>query len=500
MAKKTIRKTESNQTEFFRAPIVTIMGHVDHGKTSILDAIRNSRITAKESGGITQHIGAYTVEKDGNKVTFIDTPGHEAFSQMRARGGAAADIVILVVAADDGVMPQTKEAITHAKAANVPIIVAVNKIDLPSADSMKVKRQLSESNLLVEGFGGDIPVVELSAKTGKGLNELLDVINLVSEMDKGVLKAEPGGNLEALVIESRHDAKRGIVVSVVVKNGTLKVRDDVYTPGTEGKIKSMMNSLGKSVTEALPGEAIEILGFTGVPVVGDVVYRKGEKPAESTDPVLEDESGSGMVILTGDKKKKLNLIIRADTYGTQEALSASLLKLSVEDAQVNILFAGTGEVKESDVLLASSSNAVVIAFRVKVPDHLIEQAKSSKIIIREHDIIYKVIEEIEGALEGVLEIEESKIKGHGLVIEKFVLPKSGDLIAGTFIEAGKFRLNNRVGIYRDGNDEVPVYVSRVRSIHIGKKEVEIAKKGEECGLLFKPPLEDIQLDDKIRVL
>ncbi len=499
MAKKAsaakTNKTESSQ--FYRAPIVTIMGHVDHGKTSILDALRNSRITAKESGGITQHIGAYTVEKDGSKITFIDTPGHEAFSQMRARGGSASDIVILVVAADDGVMPQTREALTHAKASGSPIIVAINKMDLPGADPMKVKRQLSEAGLLVEGFGGDVPVTELSAKTGKGLPELLDLINLVAELDKDKLKANPAGPLEALVIEARHDAKRGTLVSAIVREGTLKARDEIFANKAEGKVKSMLNSFGKPVVQVIPGEAAEILGFTGVPQVGDVIHRVGESVAEVPAAAPEE---SILVTDPKDKKKKLNLIIKADTYGTQEALAASLQKLSLEDAVVNILLAGTGEVKESDILLASSSNAVIIAFRVGVPDHLMEQAKTAKIIIREHDIIYKVIEEIEGALEGVLEIEESKIRGNGIVIERFVLPKSGDVIAGTFVEAGKFKLNNRIGVFRGENTDVPLYVSRIRSIHIGKNEVDTAKKGQEAGLLFKPPLEDIQLDDAIRVL
>ena len=498
MPKKSTSIAKTKEVKFYRAPVVTIMGHVDHGKTSILDNIRSSRIAAKESGGITQHIGAYTVEKGNYKITFIDTPGHEAFSQMRARGGAAADIVILVVAADDGVMPQTKEAISHAKSANVPIIVAINKIDLPGADPMKVRRQLSENGLYVEGFGGDIPTIEVSAKTGKGMDELLDLINLVSELDKEVLAADPKGKLEAIVIEARHDNKKGSVVSVIVKNGTLHVKDDLVAKKAEGKVKSLTDSLGKMHQVVIPGEAAEVLGFTELPSVGDMVNRKSEVTEAST---VSDERNSNIIQTDpSGKAKKLNVIIRADTQGTQEALVSSLQKLSVDEAIVNIMFAGTGDVKESDILLASSSSAVIVAFRAKVSDYLYELAKSHKAIIREHDIIYKVIEEIEGALEGVLEIEESKIKGSGIIIEKFVLPKSGDVIAGTLIEAGKFKVNARVGIYRNDNMETPIHISRIRSIHIGKKEVESAKKGEECGLLFKPPIVDIELDDIIRIL
>jgi translation initiation factor IF-2 len=491
------------QKKYLRAPIVTIMGHVDHGKTSILDAIRKSRITFKESGGITQHIGAYTIERNQKNITFIDTPGHEAFSQMRARGGAASDIVILVVAADDGVMPQTKEAISHAKASGVPIIVAVNKIDLPGADVPKIKRQLSESGILVEGYGGDVPVAELSAKTGQGLDALLDLITLVAEMDEQKFIADPKGPLEAIIIEAKHDAKKGAVVSVVVKNGTLKVKDEVVTLTSEGKIKLLTDSWGKPIVEALPGLAVEILGFSKLPTVGDSIYRKGEKSMGET---LSSAANDGTAVYVANdnsdeaKKKRLSVIVRADTQGTQEALVASLKKLKVDEAVVDIMLAGTGDIKESDILLASTASAVIIAFRTRVSDSMYELAKSHKIIIREHDIIYKVIEEIEGALEGVLEIEEAKIKGSGFVIQTFTLPKSGDVIAGTMIEAGKYKLNARVGIFRAGNMKDAVHVTRIRSIHIGKNEVEIAKKGQECGLLFKPPIMDIQLDDVIVVL
>jgi translation initiation factor IF-2 len=494
------KKLEKQIIKKYRPPIVTIMGHVDHGKTSILDYLRHSRLTAKEAGGITQQIGAYTVEKNGKKITFIDTPGHEAFSQMRARGGAASDIVILVVAADDGVMPQTKEALMHAKAAEVPIIVAINKMDLPSADPMKAKRQLAEAGLLVEGFGGDVPVVEISAVTGKGMDELLDVISLIGEMNAEGLEADSNNKFEGIVIEARHDSKKGIMVSVVSKNGTLKLRDELISKTAIGRVRSLSDSYSKPIKEAYPGDAVEVLGFDTLPGVGDVIYKKDEQPADIFTVSTDKPANKVLQNNKTENGKSLNIVFRADTLGTEEALKASLEKLAIDETKVNILFSGTGEIKESDVLLASSSSAVVIAFKVKVPEHLYSLAKANKIIIREHDIIYKVLEEIEGALEGVIEIEESKIKGNGFIIEKFVLPKSGAVIAGTLVEAGKLKVGNRVGIFRGDNATVPVYVARIRSIHIGRDEVEIAKKGQECGLLFKPELNDIQLDDSVRVL
>ena len=505
--KKSQQKTEEKAV--YRPPIVTLMGHVDHGKTSILDAVRKSKLTSLESGGITQHIGAYTIENNGKKITFIDTPGHEAFSQMRARGGAAADIVILVVAADDGVMPQTKEAIMHAKAANVPIIVAINKCDLPSADIMRVKRQLAENNIPVEGFGGDVVAVEVSALKGTGINELLDVILLIAEMNKDKLSADPNGVFEALVIESRHDPKKGIMVSAVVKDGTLNLRDEISAGEAEGKVRSLSNSLGKVVKSAVPGDAVEILGFSDLPQSGDVIKKNEEKGSKSSlgkesetseiSGAMEAPVASETPIdpLTG--KKILNLLIKADTAGTCEAIVSSINKLKVEEAIPNILLSGAGDAKESDVLLASSGRAVIMAFRVNVPASVLELAKSHKVIIREHEIIYALIEEVEDALQGVLEIEEAKVKGKGLVIKVFTIKKSNMKVAGTLVEGGRFKVGSRIGIFREDN-ETPVYVSRVKSLHIGAGEVNEAKKGEECGILLKPAIDDIQLDDVIEIL
>ncbi len=497
------KKKEAEKTNItaLRPPIVTLMGHVDHGKTSLLDAIRSSNLTGKESGGITQHTGAYSVVRNGKKITFIDTPGHEAFTQMRARGGKAADIVILVVAADDGVMPQTKEAIIHAKAAEVPIVVAINKMDLATANIKKVKRQLSEEGILLEGYGGDVVSVEVSAKENRGIEELLDVLSLVAEMNPEPFELKPNAPFEALVIEAKHDSKKGVMVSAVIKNGELNLREEVYTNGTEGKIKNMLDSNGKALDKGVPGDAVEILGFSDVPEAGDLIHKKAERELiqEHMEKVsAENKETINAAVPEENGKKNLNLVVRADTQGTLEALTTSLKKIKVEGAECNVLLAGTGDVKESDILLASSAKGIVLAFRVKASSSAKELALSKKIIIREYDIIYKLLEEIEGALEGVLEIEESKIKGKGFVIKVFTLPRSGMLVIGTLIEAGKFKVKDRVGIFR-GEEATPLYISRVRSLHVGANEVDQAVKGQECGILLKPQIEDIKLDDVIQI-
>ncbi|PIR42797.1 translation initiation factor IF-2 [candidate division WWE3 bacterium CG_4_9_14_0_2_um_filter_35_11] len=501
------KKSKNPEIKHLRPPIVTLMGHVDHGKTSILDAIRESHLTKKESGGITQHIGAYTVEKSGKKITFIDTPGHEAFTKMRARGGAAADIVILVVAADDGVMPQTKEAIMHATAAAVPIIVAINKVDIPGVDIMRVKKQLADNGILVEGFGGDIVAVSVSATKKTGISELLDVINLIAEMQESSLTSNVSDPLKVLAIESRHDPRSGIIVSGIVKSGSLKLRDEVCTKDVSGKVKAIIDSSGKRISVASPGDAVEILGFTDTPQSGDVITTpenlENLSKEESTEVEVKSSDEVSPVsetpLVPTRSLKSLNLVIKADTAGTLEAIIASINKIWVEDAIANIMFAGTGEVKESDILLASTGKAVVVAFKVGVPPSISKAAEAQKVIIREHEIIYKLLEEIEGALQGVVEIEEAKVKGKGFVIEKFVLPKSSTVVAGVLIEAGKFKTNSRIGVYR-GESETPVYVARIKSMHIGPNEVQIANKGDEVGLIFKPETTDINLDDRIVAL
>jgi len=498
--KKEVVKKEENKS--YRPPIVTIMGHVDHGKTSLLDVIRDTgkTITSTESGGITQHTGAYSIDRNGSKLVFIDTPGHEAFTEMRARGGSAADIVILVVAANDGVMPQTKEAIMHAKAANVPIIVAINKMDLPGADPNKVKGQLAENDLLVEDMGGDVVVVEVSAKEKTGIEDLLDMITLVSEVNKGALEIKPG--FEGLVIEATEDKRKGKIVHIVVRSGTLQLKDKVIAGGkAKGTVKAMFDTNGKQVKVAESGDAVSILGFVELPTSGDLVQLEKDYVEKSDSNAESDSTEEVKSEEEEDKTKKLNIVVRADTVGTLEAVVGALKKLKVEDAAVNIVFSGVGDVKESDILLASTGGrGIVVGFKVSAPKSLYHVAKERKVIIRIHDIIYQLIEEIEAALEGVVEIEEAKIKGKGLVIQTFTLPKSNTKIAGTLVIAGKFRKNARVGVFRGEEDLVPLYIARIKSLHIGAKEVDVAEKGSECGIMFKPLLDDVSLDDRIEIL
>ena len=474
----------------FRPPIVTIMGHVDHGKTSILDAIRKTNVTAKEHGGITQHVGAYQIKFKDKKITFIDTPGHEAFSQMRSRGGKVADIVILVVAADSGVQAQTKEAIFHAKASGGQIIVAINKIDLPSADSQKVKQQLATENILVEDWGGDIPVCEVSAKTGLGLDNLLDTILLISEIQEN--NADSNGELEAMIIEGKLDKKRGVVVHAIVKNGSLKIGNEVYASGKIAKIRSLTNDKGENLKEALPGDPVEILGFKDLPSVGDTIVTKG------SDLVELSESGDKVEIIGQETKKTLNLILKADTYGTLEAIKASLANLITSnvnaDYSIKFLVTQAGEITDSDVLLAHSTNALIVGFNLKVAPSVLDLAEAKKVTIKIYKTIYELIENVTDTLEGRAFSDEQKIKGRAEVLKIFKLP-SGDLVLGSKVLAGALKENSRIAIY-DRNpsdvteDDKPLYVGSVKKLKRGKDEVKVVGKDVECGVLLKPDFEE----------
>jgi len=469
-----------------RPPIVTVMGHVDHGKTSILDAIRKTSVTAKEHGGITQHIGAYQITFNGQKITFIDTPGHEAFSQMRSRGGKVSDIVILVVAADAGVQAQTKEAIFHAKASGGQIIVALNKIDLPNSDPQKVKQQLATENILVEDWGGEIPVCEVSAKTGKGLDKLLETIVLISELQEN--KADPKGELEAMIIEGKMDKKRGAVVNAIVQNGTLGVGSEVYASGKIAKIKSLMNDKGENVKSALPGDPIEILGFKELPSVGDTIVSKGSELVELS------ESTDKVEIIGQETKKTLNLILKSDTYGTLEAIKASLANLVTTnvnaDYSIKFLLSQTGDISDSDVLLAHSTNALIVGFNMKLAPSVSDLAESKHVSIKTYKTIYELIEDVEAVLEGRAVSDEQKIKGRAEVLKIFKLP-SGDLVLGSKVLAGALKENSRIAIY-DRNpaeisaDEKPVFNGSIKKLKRGKDEVAVVGKDVECGVLLKP--------------
>lgn len=476
----------------YRAPVVAVMGHVDHGKTSILDVIRKSNLAAREYGGITQHIGAYQVDVKGKKITFLDTPGHAAFAQMRSRGGRAADVVILVVAADEGVMPQTKEAISHALAANVPIVVAINKMDVPGANIQKVRQELAQHNVLVEDWGGDVISLPVSAKTGEGIKELLEAVQTVAELRN--VTGDPHGELEATIIESSLDRKRGVIVSCIVKNGTLKVGGEVMASGYAARVKSITNAEGKLVKEALPGDPAEILGFSKVPHVGDLLLEKGSELAELS------ESQDRVEIIGKNAKKMVAVILKADTQGTLEAVKASLVQLvtaSVESTYaLKILLASTGDVTESDVMLAQSTSGIVIGFNVRIPSGVAELADTYKISVKSYKTIYELLDDAQGILEGTASAAESKIKGRARVLKSFKLP-SGDIIAGVRVLAGALKEDARVSIYSKDPAEIteldtPIYSGNIKKLKRGKEEVTVVGKDTECGVLFKPAFEDIQ--------
>lgn len=487
-----------------RPPTVTLMGHVDHGKTSILDVIRKTNITSLESGGITQHTGAYTVNKGDKKIVFIDTPGHEAFTQMRSRGGKAADIVILVVAADDGVMPQTKEALQHALAGNATIIVAINKIDVENADIDKVKRELANENLLLDGYGGDVPFVETSAINNTGIDELIDMIFLVSELNELDLAADSEGTLEASVIEATHNPKKGTLTTLLIRNGEIKVRDEVATLSNNqilsARVKAMTDSSGKSIKSASIGDVVEVMGFPEPPMAGCIVTTKGNVTPPKAENTKEEKRINPFDLFKKEEINKLNIVVKADTQGTLEAILSSLKKIEVENAELNILSSSVGDVTDNDVLLASTTDRCIIAaFKVKANKTAENLATQKKIIIRQYETIYSLLEEIEGALEGIIEISESKVKGRGIVIQVFTLPKSGDKIAGTLIELGRIKETDKIAIKRGDSDE-PLHTTKIKSLYESVKQVKLSKAGTEVGILFKEPFEDIQPEDIIEVL
>lgn len=483
---------EENLSE--RPPVVTIMGHVDHGKTTLLDSIRNSKVTKGEAGGITQHIGAYQVEVNDKKITFLDTPGHAAFTTMRARGAKVTDITILVVAADDGVMPQTVEAINHAKAAEVPIIVAVNKIDKPTANPDRVMQELTEHGLIAEDWGGDTIFVPISALTGEGIDQLLEMILLVSEVEE--LKANPDRRAYGTVIEAQLDKGRGPVATLLVQNGTLKVGDPIVAGNTFGRVRAMVNDIGRRVKEAGPSMPVEITGLHEVPQAGDrFVVFEDEKTARQVGEaraqkaLQETRSESARVSLDtlfeqmkqGDIKE-LNIIVKADVQGTVEALAASLQKIDVEGAKVNIIHTGVGAITESDIILATASNAVIIGFNVRPNPNAKRMAEQENVEIRLHRIIYKAIEEIEQAMKGLLDPEyQEKVIGQVEVRTTFKVSKIGT-IAGCYVTDGKVTRDSSVRLIRDG---IVIFEGEIDSLKRFKDDVKEVNQGYECGITIK---------------
>lgn len=477
-----------------RPSVVTIMGHVDHGKTTLLDSIRNAKVAAGEAGGITQHIGAYQVETNGKKITFLDTPGHEAFTTMRARGASVTDITVLVVAADDGVMPQTREAINHAKAAGVPIIVAVNKIDKEGANPDRVMQELTEYNLIPEAWGGDTIFVMVSALKGEGIDELLEMILLMSEVEE--FKANPNKLAAGTVIEANLDKGRGSVATLLVQNGTLKVGDPIVVGNTFGRVRAMVNDLGRRVKIAPPSTPVEITGLNDVPSAGDrfVVFEDEKKArqvgeARAQKRLEEQRSERNKVSLEdlfeqikqGDVKE-INLIIKADVHGSAEAMSASLQKIDVEGVKVKIIHTGVGAITESDVILASASNAIIIGFNVRPDVNAKKTAEVENVDIRLHRIIYKVIEEIEAAMKGMLDPEfEEKVIGQVEVRETFKVSKVGT-IAGCYVTDGKISRDAGVRLVRDG---VVIFEGEVDTLKRYKDDVKEVSQGYECGVTIK---------------
>ncbi|MEC2073147.1 translation initiation factor IF-2 [Alkalihalophilus marmarensis] len=488
-----------------RPPVVTIMGHVDHGKTTLLDSIRNTKVTAGEAGGITQHIGAYQIETDGKPITFLDTPGHAAFTTMRARGAQVTDITILVVAADDGVMPQTKEAISHAKAAGVPIIVAVNKMDKEAANPDRVMQELTEYELVPEAWGGDTIFVNVSALNGQGIDELLEMVLLVAEVAE--LKANPDRMARGTVVEAELDKGRGAVATLLVQNGTLNVGDPIVVGNSFGRVRAMVNDLGRRVKTAGPSAPVEITGLNEVPQAGDqfqvfedektarqigearMSRQREENRAENSKVSLDDLFNQ----IQQGEVKDINIIIKADVQGSVEAMRGSLEKIDVEGVKVNIIHTGVGAITESDIILASASNAIVIGFNVRPDGGAKRTAEVEKVDIRLHRVIYNAIDEIESAMKGMLDPEfEEKVIGQVEIRTTFKVSKVGT-IAGAYVTEGKISRDSTVRLIRDG---IVIYEGAINALKRFKDDAKEVAAGYECGITLEK-FNDIKEGDVI---
>ena len=473
-----------------RAPIITFMGHVDHGKTSLLDYIRKTRIASGEAGGITQHIGAYSINKNGNQITFLDTPGHAAFTEMRARGANVTDIVVIVVAANDGIMPQTIEAINHAKAANVSIIVAINKIDLPSANLDRVKTQLQEQGVAPEEWGGDTPCVEVSAIKGTGVDDLLDLLLLQAEIME--LRADHKANARATIIEAQVEVGKGHTATAIVETGTLKVGMSFICGSSHGKIKSLVNDIGERIKQALPATPVEIVGFNGLVNVGDeLVQMENEFQAKKLGQDRQHNARSSKLVQTkkvtleglfasieNNEKQSLNVILKGDTQGSIEAIVNSLKNINSDKVLLNILHSGVGLITEGDILLASASNAIVLGFNSQVESKAVKTAKNDNIQIKLYSIIYELLDQVKEAMQGLLSPEERKtIVGHAKVKQSFRIKRGR--VAGCIVSDGLINRNMRACITRGGT---PVYDGPIGTLKRFQDEVEEVKNGLECGI------------------
>ncbi|WP_287569189.1 translation initiation factor IF-2 [Thermosipho sp. (in: thermotogales)] len=488
-----------------RPPVVTVMGHVDHGKTTLLDYIRNTRVAEREEGGITQSIGAYQVEVNGKKITFIDTPGHEIFTEMRARGAQATDIVVLVVAADDGVMPQTIEAYNHAKSANVPIIVAINKIDKPNANVEKTKQELvNKLNLIPEEWGGDTIVVPISAKKGQNVDTLLEMILLVAEMQE--IKGIPDGPVRAVTIESKLDKGFGPVANVIIKDGILKIGDYIISGKVMGKVKALVNDQGKRIKEAGPSTPVMIVGFEELPDSHGIVYSVDslDKAREISEKIREIEQKELrrkrhmkleeiLKMMEQSERKELRLVLKADTQGSLMALSGAINKLRSEEISINIIHSGVGSITVSDVMLATASDAIILGFRVKADSQARKMAEAEGIQIKTYTIVYKLIEELQAALEGMLEPEEiEEITGRGEIKKVFKIKKVGS-IAGVQMIEGYVEKDGLVKVYRSGK---LVYEGKIESLKHYQQDVKRVDAPQECGIKLEN-FDDIKEGDEL---
>ncbi|MDX8416678.1 translation initiation factor IF-2 [Absicoccus intestinalis] len=486
-----------------RPPVVTIMGHVDHGKTTLLDTIRNTNVTGDEFGGITQHIGAYQVQVGDRKVTFLDTPGHEAFTAMRARGAQVTDIVIIVVAADDGVMPQTKEAVDHAKAANVPIVVAVNKIDKPGANPDRVMSEMAELGVMPEEWGGETIFQKVSAKTGEGVHELLETMLLVADMQE--LKANPNTNASGTVIEAKLDKGRGPVATLLVQRGTLHAGDSVVVGTAYGRIRKMTNDKGKEIKSAGPSMPVEIIGLNEVPRASDVfmaydTYKQAQSIAQTREEKQiekERNASSAMSLedlarkISEEDMKEINVIIKADVQGSAEALAASMEKLEVDTVKVNVIRSTVGTISESDIMLASASNAIIYGFNIRPTAAIRKKAEEEGVEIRLHNIIYKALEELEGAMKGMLApVYEEVVIGQAEVRETYRASKVGT-IAGCKVTDGVAKRDAKVRLIRDG---IVIYDGKLGSLQRFKDAVKEVQTGYECGMTIEN-FNDIKVGD-----
>lgn len=515
---KTLKKEETQDISNFemfevnddpkdlieRPPVVTIMGHVDHGKTSLLDAIRESSVVDGEFGGITQHIGAYQVKYNDKKITFIDTPGHAAFTEMRARGASITDIVIIIVAADDGVMPQTIEAIDHAKAAKVPIIVAVNKMDKPGADPDRVMREMSEHGLTPEAWGGDTLFVPISAKTHEGIDKLLENLLLIAEMEE--LKANPGRYAMGTVIESKLDKNVGSVVTLLVQNGTLRLGDPVVIGEFFGKVRTLKNDLGEEVVEALPSTPVEVTGVSGVPTAGDkfmafesekqahlIAEQRSQTAKLKSNTLASSLSLDDLFGKISEGLKEINVVLKADVKGSEEAVKNTLSKIDVEGCRLNVIRSGVGTITESDIVLANASSAIIIGFNVRPTGKILDVAKEYGVDVRLHNIIYKVVEEIESAMKGMLDPEyEEKTLGSAEIRKIYKFSKTGN-IAGCYVLDGVIKISAKARVIRDG---VVIYDGAINTIQREKDQAKEVKAGLECGITLEK-YQDIKEKDII---